>query len=195
LARPDCTLEPRLHSGAGGVASLQAFLSEDTMRIAFPVLLAALAAPLSAPAAVTVDFTDPQGYRDASFDGDYRVDADEPALRGIGNHLQKLGARYLPPDQSLKVEVLDVDLAGRLMPWQPRFYGTRLMDEVTWPAIRMRYTLERDGAVVMSAEESVIDQLYLGRPREYFSSDRLVFEKQMLDDWFRARFVEHRPPR
>ncbi|HEX7813122.1 MAG TPA: DUF3016 domain-containing protein [Burkholderiales bacterium] len=45
----------------------------------------------------------------------------------------------------------------------------------------------------MNAEERVIDQVYLGRQRTYFSGDRLGYERQMLDDWFCARFVEHRP--
>jgi hypothetical protein len=28
-----------------------------------------------------------------------------------------------------------------------------------------------------------------------YASDPLQYEKRMLDNWFKARFVEHRPPR
>jgi len=161
-------------------------------------LLAVLALglwPLAAGAIVTVQFEDPGQFRDAALDGAYRVDANEPALRAIDRHLQKLGERYLAPGETLTVEVLDVDLAGRFEPWRPNWHGVRIMDSVTWPMIRLRYTLQRDGHTDISAEERVIDQVYLGRQRTYFSSDRLGFEKQMLDDWFRTRFGEHRPPR
>lgn len=151
--------------------------------------------PLAASAIVTVEFDSPGQFRDASLEDRYAVDAGEPALQEISRHLQKLGERYLAPGETLTVEVLDVDLAGRFEPWRQRLHGVRIMNSVTWPMIRLRYTLERDGRTKMSAEERVIDQVYLGRHRTYFSSDRLGYEKQMLDDWFRARFVEHRPPR
>jgi hypothetical protein len=45
----------------------------------------------------------------------------------------------------------------------------------------------------MSAQETVIDQYYLARPTRA-SSDPLRYEKAMLDDWFRARFVDYRAP-
>lgn len=151
--------------------------------------------PLAAGAIVTVAFDNPGEFRDASLQGTYSVTAEEPALLEIGKHLQKLGERYLDPGQTLDVEILDVDLAGRLEPWRTYAHGVRFMDSVTWPAIRLRYTLRQDGRPEMSAEERLADQIYLGRPRTYFSSDRLGYEKQMLDDWFRARFGEHIPPR
>lgn len=151
--------------------------------------------PLGAGAIVTVAFDKPGGFRDASLEGTYSVAADEPALKEIGRHLQKLGERHLAPGQTLEVEILDVDLAGRFEPWRAHAHGVRFMNSVTWPAIRLRYTLLRDGRTEMSAEERVADQIYLGRQRTYFSSDRLGYEKRMLDDWFRARFVEHIPPR
>ena len=150
---------------------------------------------LHAGAIVTVKFDNPGQYRDASLEGTYQVDAGEPALREIGSHLRKLGERYLSPEETLSVEVLDVDLAGRFEPWRMQFHRVRIMDSLTWPMIRLRYTFHGGDRTGLSAEERVVDQTYLGRQRTYFSGDRLGYEKQMLDDWFRARFVEHRPPR
>jgi hypothetical protein len=68
------------------------------------------------------------------------------------------------------------------------------MTDVTGPRIKLRYTLESNGNVIMSAGESVADMNYLAPTRAYSSGDRLAYEKQMLDDWFHARFVEHRTP-
>ena len=153
--------------------------------------LAALASGFwcaTAGAAVTVVFSAPESFQDASLQVGYRVNADEPALREIDKHLRKLGERFLPPAASLQVEILDVDLAGRFEPWRPNLHGVRIMNSLTWPAIRLRYTLLRDGRVEASSEERIIDQMYLARQRTWFASERLGYEKQMLDDWFRARF-------
>jgi len=154
---------------------------------------AAMALASSAHAAVTVAFFDPGHYRDAAFQRD-GGQPDEAVLKGIEKHLQQLGERYLAADQKLSVEILDIDLAGRIAPWRPQLNGVRLMDDVTWPRIKLRYTLEANG-IATSAEESVADMNYLAHIHMYSSGDRLLYEKQMLDDWFRARFVEHRAPR
>lgn len=167
------------------------------MRTSFILLSlgAALLPNLAAGAtAVTVSFVDSPHYRDAAAHrGDYQ--ADDAVLQGIEQHLRGLGERYLPAGQRLSVEILDIDLAGRLEPWRAQNYGVRYLRDVTWPRIKLRYVLEQEGAEAVRAEESIVDLNYLAHASLYFSSDRLRYEKQMLDDWFRARFVEHRAPR
>jgi hypothetical protein len=54
--------------------------------------------------------------------------------RDIEQHLQRLGARVLPEGDSLRVEVLDVDLAGHFEPL--RFHSgseVRIVRDITWP--------------------------------------------------------------
>jgi hypothetical protein len=153
---------------------------------------AALALASSAGAAVTVAFVDPGHYRDAAFQRD--GEPDDAVLKGIEKHLQQLGERYLAADQNLSIEILDIDLAGRIAPWRPQLNDVRLMNDVTWPRIKLRYMLEGNG-VATSAEESIADLNYLAHIHTYFSGDHLLYEKQMLDDWFRARFVDHRARR
>ena len=63
---------------------------------------------------------------------------------------------------------------------------------MTWPRITVRYSLEESAAVRSSATETIVDQNYLGQASGYFQSDSLRYEKAMLDDWFRTRFVERR---
>lgn len=159
------------------------------LALRFLAFLAFAACCAQALAAVTVAFPDPESFHDASLRDGYRATADEPALREIDKHLRKLGERFLDPASSLQVEVLDVDLAGRFEPWRPNLHGVRIMNSLTWPSITLRYTLLRDGAVEAAGEERIIDQMYLARPRTWFASERLGYEKQMLDDWFRLRFV------
>ena len=82
------------------------------MRVRLYCLLLSLAAGIvtfPAGAGVTVSFVEPATYTDT---GQFGREADS-ALREIEAHLKYLGERYLPPDRILKIEVLDIDLAGR----------------------------------------------------------------------------------
>ncbi len=159
------------------------------MRIAAIAVLAGLAAlPISAQAAVEVAFVHPERYSDAGLDRGYGPATRDPVLKGIREHLERLGARYLKPNQTLKIDVLDIDLAGRFEWWRPYAYNVRIMRGVTWPRVAMRYTLEENGTTVLSAEEAVMDLNYQMRLGTSLSSDPLRYEKEMLGDWFRNRF-------
>jgi hypothetical protein len=160
------------------------------MRPIAPLALAGLLAlaPSLARAEVTVSFPQPDKFTDASLNGPGRVGPDAPALTGLRQHLERLGQR-LPPGQTLRVTVLDVDLAGRYEPWRIDNPSLRVMTDSTWPRLRLRYTLEQDGRVIAEAEETVSDLTYLTRARQARSGDRLFYEKAMLDDWFRQRML------
>lgn len=147
---------------------------------------------LSASAEVIVAFDHPETYTDVGLYADYGAKAREPAMQGIRDHLAKLGQRYLRPGQKLTVEVLDVDLAGRFEPWHPLATHVRFMRDITWPRIKVRYSLAENGVVRLSDTETLIDQNYQARAGAYLTSDPLRYEKAMLEDWFRARFGEGR---
>lgn len=141
----------------------------------------------SAGAAVTVTFTKPESYTD--------MGRDEPSrgMKEIEAHLKQLGERYLPPHQSLKIEVLDIDLAGHVN------FSSRLSSEVRvlrgkadWPSIKLRYVLEADGRVLLEQQEHVADMDYLQRPGGAYAGQFLQYEKRMLDSWFRQRFASQK---
>ena len=144
----------------------------------------------SAGATVTVSFTNPESYADM---GRYPEDRSAP-MHEIEAHLKQLGQRYLPSDQLLKIEVLDVDLAGHLR-LSPRLgRDVRILrGKADWPRIELHYVLEADGRVLLDRRESVADMGYLQHPNRHYSGQSLPYEKQMLDDWFRQRFAAHKP--
>jgi len=87
--------------------------------------------------------------------------------------------------------VLDVDLAGYMKPLMHSAREVRVTrGAADWPKFKVRYALEANGAQLKSAEEVVADMNY-GRHGQidiYSNRDPLRFEKQMLDNWFWARF-------
>jgi Protein of unknown function (DUF3016) len=160
------------------------------MRCMMRLLISGLAIALSAPAeaAVSVTFVEPDRYSDVGLYRNGNSAGRERVFREISQQFERLGERYLKPNQTLKIEVLDIDLAGRFEPWRPFAYDVRFMRTITWPRITIRYTLEEDGRVTASAKESISDLDYLAHADLRTSYDPLRYEKAMLGDWFRARF-------
>ena len=156
-------------------------------RITGIAVAAGLLATGPAAAEVTVAFVHPQGFTDAGLHRPGPVDAQAPALTGIRRILEREGQR-LPPGQVLAIEVLDVDLAGYLPPWQAAARPVRVMEPTTWPRIRLRYALTQDGRRLAGGEEVVADLSYQTRSDAVRSSAPLRFEEAMLREWFAGRF-------
>lgn len=143
-------------------------------------------AAASAQAAVVVSFVEPDRYTDSGNQPWER----EGNLRDLEQYLQKLGDKYLAPNQTLRLEVLDVDLAG----W-PRFAGRApnevrvLSGRADFPRIRLRYTLESPGSRSEMRKETIDDPSYMDHGLRQRSSESLYYEKRMLEDWFKKRFA------
>jgi hypothetical protein len=59
------------------------------------------------------------------------------------------------------------------------------MSDVTPPRITLSYVLTEKGKRMRSGEETLTDIDYQMNPSAQLSSDRYVYEKALLDDWFR----------
>lgn len=152
-----------------------------------PTLGAALVLAMAGQAAqaagtVEVSFKPADQYRDvgrSSIDGQHNLDQ-------LGAHLKSLAPR-LADGQVLKVEVLDVDLAGEVRPMRRGDDLRVLRGGADWPAMQLRWTLSAGERTVDSREERIADMSYLMHSTRG-STDALVYEKRMLDEWFDARF-------
>lgn len=141
----------------------------------------------NAGAVVTVTFTQPENYVDMPFAPWDK----ERVMKDLRQHFDKLGAQ-LPQGQDLKVEVLDIDLAGRIEP-QLRFgHDIRVLrGGADWPAMQLRYSVESQGKVLKTGEKRVADMNYLwNHINKYSANEPLRYEKKMLDNWFHAVLKE-----
>ncbi len=143
-----------------------------------------LVSATSALANVTVTMAHPENFTDfysyRSYDRDWMVSE-------IQAHFARKAAA-LPADQNLKIEILDIDLAGRYEPSR-RYYDIRVLrGGADWPHMHLRYTLESNGQVVSSGDEHLSNMAYLSRLNKYSTGDSLRYEKQMIDDWFAEKF-------
>jgi hypothetical protein len=138
--------------------------------------------PVTADAGVRVAFADPQHYADA--------DSRSPTVRqDLRTFLKRLGGQ-LPRGTDLSITVLDISLAGFDMSTRgPDNY--RLLTGATWPKIKLRYVLTKNGRAIASGEEWLADRFYRAHAGLASTSDPLRYEKNMLDDWFRSRFASY----
>jgi hypothetical protein len=161
------------------------------MRPLATFLIAALTAIMLAypgEAAVSVSFINPQNYRD--FQSEPTSQRDE-MLGELRQTLVELGGRYLKSGQSLNIDVLDVQRAGLFR--DTTSSHTAILTPNTPPRIDVKYTLRQSSKIVLSAHEAITDIDYFLDPSSHLSSDRLVYEKQVLQDWFRKRFQDKVP--
>jgi hypothetical protein len=142
----------------------------------------------SALAGVTVTYHEPDKYADMPFEPWER----ENVLKDLTEHFQKLG-KQLPPDENLAIEVLDIDLAGRIYPGMRSGRDIRILKGgADWPHMRLRYSLDAGGKVIDSGEADLSDMMYMQRLNRYSDGDTLRFEKQMIDAWFDKTILHKR---
>jgi len=150
-------------------------------------ILAAILAAAGMPAlagTVEVKFADPQQYADV---GGTRGEQFQN-LEKIARHLERLALR-LPANQTLRVDVLEVDMAGTQFGLNPRV--VRNMADI--PRLQLRYTLLAGGQVVASGEDYLSRLDYARNTAGTFnrSYESLYDEKRLLDEWFATRFGGH----
>jgi len=149
------------------------------------ILIAALTSAAASAGTVEVKFIDPDKFTDAR-DGMHRR---EDVLQTLEERLKQLGEKGLPASQTLKVEVLDVDLAGDAFP-RVALRDTRVLrGRADWPRMHLRYTLSEGGKVIKSGEDRLADMNYLMGSLRASQDSPLPYEKRMLDNWFNERIV------
>jgi len=137
---------------------------------------------------VEVSYVKPEQFSDVPF---MQLDRDR-LLKELSAHFAELGKK-LPAGQTLKIEVLDVDLAGRLYPRRNGDDLRIMRGGADWPHMHLRYALEQDGQLIRSGDDEISNMAYEDRINHYSGSDGLRYEKQMVDDWFNKAFGPKRP--
>lgn len=138
-----------------------------------------MAASSLASAGATVTYADFAKMIDVPRDQSDR----ESMQADLLEHFNTLAAR-LPAGQELKVEILNMDLAGDVFP-RVAIRDVRVFKgRADWPRIELRYSIEQDGKVLRSGHSEVSDPNYMMGINRY-SNDVYRYEKKLLDAWFR----------
>jgi hypothetical protein len=149
------------------------------------LLAATLLAAAQAQAAgvVEVKFVEPERYTDAGLGG-YEIDS---TTRALGAHFKWL-AGHLPDGQTVKVDVLDIDLAGNVR--HGRTGDIRVLrGGVDIPRFTLRYQWLQGERVLAAGEDKISELNYMDMPRRGESRNNLPYEERLLTRWFDGRFV------
>lgn len=145
--------------------------------------LAAACMPAHAAGVAEVRFVQPEKFADA---GQGSFDRNR-TLQSITQHLEVLGKR-LPDGQTLRVEVLDVDLAGEVWPRGPSEVRV-LRGRADWPHMTLRFSVLDGSRTVKAGEARLADMNYLFSPLRSPHDGDLPYEKRMLDRWFNEQVM------
>ena len=150
--------------------------------LALALLSAAL--PATAAGTVEVSWLQPERYSDAGRTASER----ERTMSSLGAVFTQL-ARQLPDGQTLKLEVLDVDLAGEIEP-HPRQDMRIVRGGTDWPKITLRYALQAGGETLKAGEARLADMNYLfdTLPARLLDVE-MAYEKRMIEQWFGQNFA------
>lgn len=140
----------------------------------------------AASAGVTVNYVESEKFSDLPFAPWERKEV----LDVLAEHFVKLG-KSLPAGQELTVDVTDIDLAGREYPFIRAGHDLRVLKGMAdWPVMQLRYTLSANGQVVKSGDARLSDMNYLQRSNRLHDSERLRFEKRMIEEWFNQTILQ-----
>lgn len=139
------------------------------------------------PAFASVEVSFPNDYRYS--DAGPRIDRPQ-MFRELAAHMQKLGAEYLPPRQDLRIEVLDLDMAGDTQFTRNGHEVRVLRGKSDFPRMTLRYSVLADGRVVSSGTETITNSDYLWFPERYRKDEYLYHEKVLIESWFHDKFAK-----
>jgi len=109
-------------------------------------------------------------------------------VKVLTRHLQTLGKRWLPPGQHLSIEIVDLDLAGRVFP-SARHQPLRVLNGgADWPRIEIRYVLSSPAGEIARGQDRLSDMTYMVNSYAPTTGEPLGYERRMLTEWFRNRF-------
>lgn len=115
----------------------------------------------------------------------------ERNVKALAEHFKSLAAQ-LPDGQALKVEVLDVDMAGELRPMRRGDELRVMKGGADWPKLDLKWSLTSGGQVLKSGQERLADMAYLQHPLRGGETSPVAYEARLIDRWFEARVLGHK---
>ena len=138
-------------------------------------------------ATVELNWVKPGTYDDIRSGEQNRKTFHERTFKVLKKHFIKLAAD-LPQNQILKVDILNIDLAGEI-----NFAGARqirILREPYFPRVSLSYQLIEDNdAIVMLGSDKLKSMNFLQSSNLRYQSESLGHEKKMLDVWFQREFA------
>lgn len=147
-------------------------------------------------AQVKVTWGDYTEFTDIKSANESRKRFAERTFANLEKYIAKL-ARDLPEGHQLSIKVIDLDLAGRVLPASFAGLGMHTIDNIRViknidiPRVKLSYVYTgADGVELKQGEVNIKDMSFLSHHNPVSRSDSLKYEKNMLRKWFNETFID-----
>ncbi|REL28382.1 DUF3016 domain-containing protein [Thalassotalea euphylliae] len=152
------------------------------------ILLSVFSLTTANAGTVSVEWTNPDDYRDIRPTNESRKRFKERTFKDLEQFVTKLAAE-LPQGYELKLNVTNLDLAGNVE--FGRTQQIRIVRQIHFPSIEFDYQLiDGNSQAVASEQVSLKDMNFLHHIKSNLLSKSLGYEKRMLKEWFNKTFAE-----
>ncbi|MDR0781829.1 MAG: DUF3016 domain-containing protein [Pseudomonadales bacterium] len=152
-------------------------------------LTLATAASLAHAATVEIDWQNPERYLDMRATNEGQDRFRERTMAELAQTF-RAAAAALPANQTLRLTVTDVDLAGEIEYFHPNYpFGIRVMRRVDAPSLDLKFELrDANDRVLQSGAARMHDRSYNLRTLIPVDRSPLRYEKNMIRTWMRETF-------
>ncbi len=150
--------------------------------------------PLSQAATVQVSWGDPAKFRDIRAGDENQIKYQERVMKELETAFQHEAA-LLPTDQTLKIEIKDLDLAGELEYFHGGFpFGIRIVRNMDFPSMELSYELRDSKSQVLKSGDSKISDMGFRDGIQPFShNEPLRYEIKLIKQWYKREIMDSRP--
>jgi len=139
---------------------------------------------------VDITFDKPENFTDVK---DSYMDSEkgrDSILAEFKTYVEEYAPKFLGPGMKLAVTFTDIDMAGDFEPWRgPSAQDVRIVKAIYIPRIKLTYRVtDAGGAVVKEGKSELTDLNFQSNINPMSNSDRLHYEKRLLNDWLRSEF-------
>lgn len=158
----------------------------------FSPLALVFGSALSNAAAVQFTWDDPATFRDIEQTNGSDARFQTRVIKQLEEQFTRQAAK-LPSDQTLHINIHDVDLAGFVEYFHPGYpFGLRVVRNIDFPTIELTYELkDASGAVIKSGTRELKDLGFRNSSMvNMLNRDPFGYENELIKDWVNSELSE-----
>ncbi len=143
--------------------------------------------PVTQDGMVNIIWKNVDKYRDIKAVNDVQSRYEKHIFDTLTKNLNKSVGKVLKPNQTLQMQVTDVDLAGDVRPtFGAASNDMRVVTELYPPRLTFSYQVLEDNKVIMAGDEKLQDMGFL-QTSGLRNSQPFNYESHMLEQWFKQK--------
>lgn len=139
--------------------------------------------PVTESGVVKVEWQEPKKFRDIKTTNERQSRFEARLFETLTKNIDKEAEKVLKPNQTLEMQVSNLDLAGDM---RPTFGATtsdlRIVKDMYPPRMTFTYQVLEDGQVIIAGDEKLTDMNFMSHVKRV-NSKPFEYETQMLKRW------------